>query len=94
MNVYGLIKRIWILDDDKKESDPSRKNILLLDILRGLRNVSLTINSNISKNNNNDDESIYELQYVTSFDEHAIVTDNNHCDLITNFEKIYKKGNI
>ena len=83
LELSGLIKNISILDGTR-ENRSLRKNILLLDILRGLRNVSFTINESVS-----DKELIYKLQYVTNSNEHVIIGDNARGNIITNFETVY-----
>ncbi|CAL9730587.1 hypothetical protein MOUN0_J09274 [Monosporozyma unispora] len=82
LELNGLIKNVVIL-----EGEVGNFKLLLLDLFRGFRDIDLSLNLE------NDKELRYDLEYVTSAEEHPIVSDTNQCEIISNFESVEINGN-
>lgn len=80
LEMNGLIKSMISL-----EKGDGMYKILLVDLFRGLRDINLSLNESISQKNK---ELTYEFQFVTSSEEHPLISDINQSKFISHFESV------
>lgn len=80
LETKGLVKSIVTLEEGN-----DRYKLLLMDLFRGLRDIDISLNKSMSQKNK---ELAYELQYVTSSEEHPIINDVNQAKFISHFESV------